>query len=279
MADQYNNVPVQDEEVVDKPLCLAEAAAVLLGLLGALILISGLGFFTVNPPGEVDLCQVKTLGLQNKTKSDQDFALGTCHALYTTVFNMLHVISIPFILCGLLAMTSGFLVWKGVNAMSADESSGHFKKGICANFAGLVMVAVPAMVFPSVTAVVAAGLAPIHAYFITIMAGHFAIELSGSTANTSDPGVKAAADTYETLYLGYCAASRTELCLTVGSLSMMVLVGTYIFDILRSVAALSCYPPKIPAPGCQLCKVWKNTKDAKDAVAARYEGVAQRGNP
>ena len=44
------NPPEGEDEGIDKPMCLAELAAVLLGVLGTLILISGLGFYTVTPP-------------------------------------------------------------------------------------------------------------------------------------------------------------------------------------------------------------------------------------
>jgi hypothetical protein len=267
-SPEYSN-ETQEEDVVERQFCLAEVSAVLLVTLGVLILISGAGFFTVDPPGEQDLCQIKTLGLQNKTKGDQDLALGTCHALYSGVFNMLHVIAIPFLLCGLLAIISGVLVTRGVCARLESDTPGLWKTGIFFNIGGLVMVAVPSMIFPSVTAVVSAGLAPIHAYFITIMAAHFAVEVSGAASNGSegDPGVKEAAQTYETLYLGYCAASRTELCLFVGSTCMMILVGTYIFDTMRSVAALTCTKPDYTAPGgCEMCKVWRRGKKAKDGL-------------
>merc|ERR1712146_203135 len=130
-----------------------------------------------------------------------------------------------------------------------------FRCGVCTHLGGLVMVFIPSMIFPTVAAVVAAGLAPIHAYFITIMAGHFAVEISGGSGKSEqDQGVRAAAQTYETLYAGYCAASRTELCLWVGSTCMMVLLWVYIVDILRTIATLTCKPPVYSRQGCQLCR-------------------------
>lgn len=270
----------EDSEEVDTPMCLAELAAVLLGFLGFLILVSGLGFFTVHPPGEDDLCQIKVLGLQNKTKSDQDFALGTCHALYGGVFNMLHAISIPFILCGALAMASAYAVGRGAMARHPETTPSYFKCGLCTNLGGLVMVFIPTMVFPSLTGIVAAGLAPIHAYFITIMVGHFAVDASGvaSTSN-QDADVRAAAQAYETLYLGYCAASRVELCLFVGSMSMIVLFWIYIVDMARGVAAITCKPPNYANAGCQLCRAHRLMRAKKDQGVAMYNQVAPAGSP
>lgn len=284
----YNNAPpllAEEEEEVDRPFCLAETAALLLGILGTLILISGLGFFTVDPPGEEDLCQIETLGLQNKTKSDQDAVLFTCHALYAGVFNMLHAIAIPFILCGALALASTYLVVMAVHSRSPETTPSYFMSGLCANVMGLGMVAVPSMIYPSVTGIVAAGLTPIHAYFITIMVGHVAVEVSGATSNSTsnDPAVKMAADAYETLYEGYCAASRTELCLFVGSSCMLVLVGAYIFDILRSLTALTCMKPNYATTGCQLCKAHRLARKKKDQVAEftnqQYNRVAPQPSP
>merc|ERR1712224_553849 len=100
-----------------------------------------------------------------------------------------------------------------------------------------------------------------------IMAGHFAIQLSGAGSNGSDkdPAMRQAAQTYETLYLGYCAASRTELCLTVGSMCMLVLVGTYVFDIIRSCAAMF-RPPNYDSQGCQLCKAHRLMRSKTNAM-------------
>lgn len=275
---EYSNAaaPEEPDEPIDKCWLYAEVSAIALGVLGLLILVSGLGFFTVAPPGEKELCQIKVLGLQNKTKSDQDFALGTCHALYAGVFNSLHLISAPFIICGALALVSTYLVARAIQARSAEETPGLFRCGIFANLGGLVMVAVPAMVFPSVAGIVAAGLAPIHAYFITIMVGHFAVEATGATSNTTDdPAVREAAKTYETLYLGYCAASRTELCLTIGSFCMLVLVGVYVFDIVRSAGHL-CMGPDYTNKGCQLCRCHRWAKKKKEQAGQLYDQVGTR---
>jgi hypothetical protein len=137
------------------------------------------------------------------------------------------------------------------------------------------MVAVPSLIFPGVAGVVAAGLAPIHAYFITIMVGHFAISATGMASNVSDQDkdVREAAAAYETLYLGYCAASRTELCLFVGSTCMLVLFWTYIVDMARSVAALTCRPPNYDNQGCQLCRAHKLIRGKKDEMYDKYNNV------
>lgn len=284
MAD-YANAPDQrnpaeageDDGSVDAPMCMAELAAVLLGVLGALILISGLGFFTVHPPGQEELCRVKTLGLQNKTKDDQDVAVGACNALYLGVFDLLYAISIPFILCGLLAMVSAYTVGRAVLARDPESTPSFFKYGICTHIGGLVMVFIPSMIFPTVAGVVAAGLAPIHAYFITIIVGHAAVSLSGAATKTDeDPAVRKAAEAYETLYAGYCAASRTELCLAVGSVCMMVLLWVYIVDILRALASLTCKPPDYNRQGCQLCRAHQLFRSKSDQL---YNTVGAQQTP
>jgi len=252
-------------ETIEKKIAMAESSAICLGILGVLIFISGAGFWTVNPPGEKDLCQIEVLGLQNKTTDDQNFALGACHGLYATVFNALHAISMPFLACGALCLVSAYTVGSGAMARDLVQAKGFFRCAICLHLGGLFAVALPSLMFPAAAAAVAAGLAPIHAYFITIMVGHFAVSLSGAAANTSDmdPAVREAAETYETLYLGYCAASRVELCLWIGSSAMVVLFWYYLLDIGRNVW-MHCSPPQYEnsTKGCQLCLLRPSSGDA-----------------
>lgn len=248
---------------------ITETFAMFLGVLGIAILISGLGFWTVKPPGEDDLCQVKVLGQENKTKAEQDAAVGACHTLYTAVFNMLHTISVPFILCGILCWLSTHQVASGAMSRTKDKFKDHVKRTICFHVGGVVAVSLPALMFPVAAASVAAFMAPVHAYFISIMVGHFAISLTGAASNTSnqDPGVRQAAQAYETFYLGYCAASRVELCLWIGSTAMVVLFWFYLIDIGRNFWLLWS-PPEVElleGTGCQLCALRDCGRSSADA--------------
>merc|ERR1712070_489505 len=150
---------------------------------------------------------------------------------------------------------------------------GYFKLGVCTNIGGLIMTLVPSMVFPAVTGVVAAGLAPIHAYWISLMVGHLVVQGSGvSSGAEDDPAVRQAAQIYETLYLGYCAASRTELCLFIGSTCMAVLLWFYIYDIFRGIAALTCHQPKYTSQGCQLCKAHRLCRSKTNQMYEKVGG-------
>jgi hypothetical protein len=251
----------------DKSICLAEVSGIILGILGLLIFISGAGFWTVKPPGEKELCQVKILGLQNKTKGDQEAGINACHALYGGVFNMMHTISVPFMFCGALGLISAFVAWSAACASDAEKGKGYFKCGICIDVVGLVAVAAPSVAFASLAGIVAAGLAPIHAYFITIMVAHAGVSLSGVASTNSTGGEAARA--YETLYLGYCAASRVELCLTTGSFCMMALFWVYVFDIGRNFFSWCVRPPNYPVSGCQLCNFRNSMKTQNNTAAAQ----------
>eukprot|EP00930_Biecheleria_cincta_P065320 TRINITY_DN51089_c0_g1_i1.p1 TRINITY_DN51089_c0_g1~~TRINITY_DN51089_c0_g1_i1.p1 ORF type:complete len:304 (-),score=57.16 TRINITY_DN51089_c0_g1_i1:29-898(-) len=227
---------------LDFPLLAAEVSAALLGILGFLILFAGVGFFTVKPPGEEDLCRPSTLGLQNLTQGRQQLELAACHALYTGAFNMLGLISIPFILSGSLALGSAAALFSAVRRPGPEKSQKMFCHSATADVFGTIIVWIPSIYFPGLTVLVAAGLAPIHAYFISIMMGHFAISASDAAAGSDGVGI--AAYTYEILYQGYCAASRLELCLTIGSFSMLLVFWVFLFDFCRNLMSMSCWRPR-----------------------------------
>eukprot|EP00434_Breviolum_minutum_P017310 symbB.v1.2.015280.t1/scaffold1136.1/size135929/8 len=214
----------EDQEALqsfpDWPTVAAEIAILALAILGLLLLLAGFGFWTVHPPGESELCQVDTLGLQNLTLARQRSQIAACHALYDVVFGALGVISLPFLLrlcC--IAILEAF---------------------------GAVVVWLPSWFFPSISLAVAAGLAPIHAYFISITAGHLAISISGADSGTST--ANKAAHLFQVLYTGYCAASRVELCLTIGSISLLLLFWCFVIDILRIISAMTCWRSKLEDP-------------------------------
>lgn len=240
---------VSSEPTVDWPFLFAEISALLLGTLSFLLILSGLGFWTVHPPGEHDLCQVDTLGLENSTDSDRDLTLSACHGLYDVVFSSLHVMSVPFVGSGACAGAAFYAVFMGITAKSEDVTPGWFRRAVCYELVGGAVNFVPALWFPGVAAVVAAGLAPIHAYFITITVTHVGLQVANVTESNddsshTDDAIRNAAYLEEILYKGYCAASRVELCLFVGSLAMNCLTFVFLFDMVRNVSAITCYKPK-----------------------------------
>jgi len=232
----------EDFEPVEKQLCLGEVASIFFGSLAGLLLLSGLGFWTVSPPGEQDLCRIETLGLQNKTEDTQVFELAACHALYTGAFNILNFISVPFILCGLLAVGSAVFVARGVFARNEEDTPRFFKFAAVVDFAGLLAVWVPSLIFPALAATVDAGMAPIHAYWITITVGHYGMRAL-NTSDSGDEHMQKVTEIEEVLYQGYCAASRLSICLTVGSISMILLFWLYLFDMGRNISAVTCWKP------------------------------------
>merc|ERR1711970_998331 len=114
---------------------------------------------------------------------------------------------------------------------------------------GMILSAATSIPFASIWGVVSVALAPIHAYFITIMVGHVAVSAvnytSGGENNVSaeDDNVRTAAEVYNTLYLGYCACSRVELCLTIGTLCLWCLGFFYTVDLVRNVCSTYCTIP------------------------------------
>lgn len=229
------------EEEVDRPLCMAELVTGLLGLLGVLLLIAGLGFWTVHPPGQADLCRVDTLGLQNNTETEINIKLGACNSLYTVVFDSLFLISLPFIGCGVLALVGCFFVYRGTHARNEEESPVFFRYAAMMDLAGGILVAIPSMIFPGVTAVVSAGLAPIHAYWIALMVGH--VVINAANTSSADEHTAKVTEVYNNLYAGYCAASRTELCLGIGTFGLVALFWVFVVDLACSSARITCWKP------------------------------------
>ncbi|CAE7558952.1 unnamed protein product [Symbiodinium natans] len=231
----------------DWPTVAAEIATMTLAILGLLLLLAGLGFWTVHPPGEPELCQIDTLGLQNLTLARQRSDLAACHGLYKVVFTALGVISWPFILCGFFAL---LIAWM----LSRRATPNKCRRVTCIavlEVIGTVIVWFPSLLFPSLSLAVAAGMAPIHAYFISITAGHIVISVSGADSGNST--ANKAAHMYQVLYEGYCAASRVELCLSIGGVALLLLFWCFVADILRIIASLTCWRSKLEDPrGFQL---------------------------
>ncbi|CAL1142204.1 unnamed protein product [Cladocopium goreaui] len=227
----------------DWPTVAAEIAMLALAILGLLLVLSGLGFWTVHPPGESELCQVDVLGLQNASVVRQRSDIAACHGLYNVVFAALGVISLPFILCGLLAL---HVAWMLSRRPQLNKHCRSFTCIAVLEAIGAVVVWLPSLFFPSVSVAVATGLAPIHAYFISITVGHIAISVSGAESGTST--ANKAAHIYQVLYQGYCAASRVELCLSIGSMALLLLFWCFVADIVRIIASMTCWKSKLEDP-------------------------------
>jgi len=253
------------EELLDKPVLVAELSAALMALLGLITLMSAVGLaFTVHPPGEQSLCQVETLGLQNETASRQQVDLAACHALYTGVFSILGLLSAPFFVCGLMAMVGGWILLKAVCPRDETATPKRFCCSAVFDAVAAGVVLLPSIYYPGVTAVVTAGMAPIHVYFLAIVAGHIAIKVSD--ADSGDEGLNRAAYTYEILYQGYCAASRVELCLTVGSIAIFVLLWVYILDFVRNLASILFWKPRYNADGSQILLAYRRMRAVKERL-------------
>lgn len=273
--DKGKDGPAEPEEI-SKPICYAELSTFMLSALGFLLTIAGLGFFTVHPPGEEDLCTVQVLGLENKTKTEQASNIASCHMLYTVVFDSLHVISLPFVICGFVALLTGYIVCRGAHAKAEDITPSWFRCAMLFDLVGLLLSGATSIPFAAIWGTVSVALAPIHAYFITIMIGHLAVTAvnytSGeeSNATADDDNVRTAAQVYNTLYMGYCACSRVELCLTVGTMCLWLVGGIYVFDLLRNLCAVyGCFKPHYGErmrQGSHLRIWWHNRRKAADVA-------------
>ncbi|CAK9016194.1 unnamed protein product [Durusdinium trenchii] len=213
---------------------------------------------TCQDRGESELCQVETLGLQNLTVSRQRSDLAACHTLYAVAFRALGAISMPFLLCGTMALLVAAVMLKGLKRPKPD-----FRRSLMCvallEVLGAVIVWLPSWLFPSISLAVAAGLAPIHAYFISITVGHLAISVSGAESGAS--ATSKAAHIYKVLYQGYCAASRVELCLSVGSISLLLLFWCFVLDVFRIIASVSCWQPKLDVQGSQLWQMFQQWRE------------------
>lgn len=250
-------------DILDKPLLAAEIFALLIGVLSLLLVIAGLGFYTVKPPGEPDLCAIETLGLQNKTSAEQNDYLGKCHALYSGVFASLGIIGNVHISCGVVSFSTlcGLVLgFRGVHRGDVKSSNRWFCCAAMMDVLSVLIVWVPSLIFPGLAAIVAAGLAPIHAYFITIMVGHYGMKAANSTnGDDGDGNLHMAAHAEEILYAGYAAASRVELCLGIGSACLLSLFWVFIVDAIRNIVTMTCWRPEIrQVDGSQLIKAARN---------------------
>jgi len=252
-----------DDRHIDTPLLCAECTAIFMGLLAFGLLLSGFGFFTVRPPGEAELCQVHVLQLQNMTKADQESNLQACHELYKTVFNLLDVFSIPFLAIGALAGFSAFAMGSGIVLKHETRTPTCWRYAMYADIIGFLVNIVPAFVLPGVAAAVDAALAPVHAWFITIMVVHVGTKVANVTSDAQDQGTHTAAEVEGIVYGAYSAVSRVQLCITVGSFSMLAVCVVFAIDIFRSLMAIYCHTPDYnKASGSQLAKSYATVRGA-----------------
>eukprot|EP00438_Fugacium_kawagutii_P030146 Skav235168 [mRNA] locus=scaffold721:148621:149756:- [translate_table: standard] len=88
MADTSSDSETDEvqEYSPDFPVLAREIAMIVFATLGLLLVVAGLGFWTVHPPGESQLCQTEVLGLQNATLAQQRSSIAACHSLYSLVF-------------------------------------------------------------------------------------------------------------------------------------------------------------------------------------------------
>eukprot|EP00746_Dinoflagellata_sp_MGD_P085026 gnl/MRDRNA2_/MRDRNA2_33692_c0_seq1.p1 gnl/MRDRNA2_/MRDRNA2_33692_c0~~gnl/MRDRNA2_/MRDRNA2_33692_c0_seq1.p1 ORF type:complete len:293 (+),score=53.79 gnl/MRDRNA2_/MRDRNA2_33692_c0_seq1:80-958(+) len=267
--DSEEDTEKHEEMEIDKPICVAECMAILLGLLGVLLIICGIGFWTVTPPGEDDLCKVETLGLTEKSQEEQDKALKACHLLYEAVFKLLQVISLPFLGCGFLACSSSWTVWSGARAKDEHGTPCCWGCSTVLDAIGVVVVWIPSLVFPGIAAIVSAAMVPIHAYYFTLLATYAGAKVAnyshggGEDSQKSKEAIDKAAKIFETVYQGYCAASRVEQCLGIGSICLLSLFWVYLFDIGRAIVSICCVQPKYGeiSEGIQLCHACEEGKE------------------
>ncbi|CAJ1347476.1 unnamed protein product, partial [Effrenium voratum] len=211
----------EEEEARDWPLLAAEVALLLLAILALLLLLSGFGLWTVRPPGEAELCRVETLGLQNSTQSQRTADLAACRGLYSVVFRALGAISLPFLVCGCIAFFISTLLLQMLGRPRPGNVRRHF---CCIGFVEVL------------------GLA------IAVTGGE-----------SGDGAMNKAAHLYEVLYQGYCAVSRVELCLTIGSISLVLLFWVFVADLARNVVSSTCWQPRCEGRGSQLLQLLKRS--------------------
>lgn len=109
------------------------------------------------------------------------------------------------------------------------------------------------MVYPGVAAVVTTAMTPIYAYWIAITAGQVGMWIANSTSDNKD--VATGAKVMSTLYQGYSAAYRVNLCLVVGGMCLVALFWVFIVDAIRNLVSVTCFRPQYDMilDGCQMC--------------------------
>lgn len=232
-----------EEDYIDGPICLAECTGLTIVIVSCLLLLSGFGLWTVHPPAEELLCTVKTLGLQNATANEQSAGTSSCHLLYTAAFSICKGLSTPLIIGGFIALAAGTSSLRGACLKHRDLTPYHFSWALCYETAGFLVTVCCLPLFTPLAATVAAAMAPINAYWITLAAVHVGMTVANYSAGgennhtTEDDNMRVAAETYNVVYLGYCAGARLELCLFVATVMLNVLVVLYICDFCRNVGS------------------------------------------
>jgi len=263
---------------VDKPLCVAESFALTVTVLVLLLVWAGVGFWSVHAPGESELCTAETLGLQNRdelarvgtsarrTAEDKSKLLGRCHLLYTGVFDVLGILGKVYIGCAIACSASVCALAKGVSGVYRGEAGSATRWFCCAAMAdvvGALVVWVPSLLFPEIAVYASGGMEVVHAYYWSIVAGHLGAEAANWTSGARHRGVSDASTVVDTLYNGYCAASKVELSLAVGSFCLLGLFWVLLLDAVRNLVTISVWKPDYEhIEGVQLSRACRNCSAA-----------------
>lgn len=224
------------------PVMLGEISAVVLGLLAVLFAVAAAGLWKVEAPAEKDLCTVKALQLQNKTHSEKDLALGSCHTLYATVFYAAKGLSVPFIACGALAGISCYTTGVGARTREADRMRLCFRWSGLFALIGVVVLWVPSGFFFTLSLSLTALMAPITALWLGVYAAYYGSKVAVAVSNSTQ-----AKDMqyYSTVvYKAYMACWYADTCLFLGSIAMIVLWAYCIYDFVRAVGSVMCWTPR-----------------------------------
>eukprot|EP00927_Polykrikos_kofoidii_P038653 TRINITY_DN33053_c0_g1_i1.p1 TRINITY_DN33053_c0_g1~~TRINITY_DN33053_c0_g1_i1.p1 ORF type:complete len:291 (-),score=38.73 TRINITY_DN33053_c0_g1_i1:54-926(-) len=246
--DALQSYREDERNAVDCPQVFAEVSSCVRWTALVLLLLAAVGLCKVDPPGEQELCQVQTLGLENQDQTGQDIALGACHALYISVFATTRVVAGIFVflavLCPALLL---FLSTCAKHSADAGSTRCLYAFSACANFLFVLILWVPSGWFLTMSGVVTVAMAPITAQWMIIYAVYFGMKAKGDTPPYW----------MDVIYRAYGACWYADTCLWIGSACMVVLWFFCIIDGARNIAAC-CKPPRYASGRSEFWRLMRN---------------------
>lgn len=231
------------ERPIDCPRLFKECSSCVFLTCAVLLFLAAAGLERVDPPGEEELCQVKTLGLEDQRERDQTLKIHACEALYLSVFAYTRTIAIIFVAVAVLCPVLLFVLAEF--AKRSEKSTRLYVTSTVIGIFWAVCLWVPSGWFLGMSAIVTAITGPITAQWLIIYSVYFGTKAVGEVPP----------HWMEVIYKAYGACWYMDASLWLGSVCMVVLAVSCIADAIRNISA-TCKPPHYDNRwGTEVCRL------------------------